>query len=379
MKFVDAVLSQLAALIQRRSFEELESDQLEIKPTPPTGGEWRERYKSANAFLNTRGGVILLGVKEEGRGDERRYVFTGWQAEAENQLKELSQRFTDRRGAKLDLSSHFKFELREFLGGRLAVVYVAELPADEKYVFYDRVAYKRELTGDHAIKQRELEAQAEFQAEAILARELKPVAGMSESDLDLAKLNEFIFQLNQSGLVETMKPDLDSARSFLQRRSFMKDGTVTTLGALVCGRHPWEHLGLRCHVHGYVESTHDIAQDKQDFVDNVLPLMEASLGYILRNIQVGITAEHGGTSRPQYPEPLLRETVNNALAHRDYSIDKQVSISIKPGRYVSIRNPGEFRPHLLIEDLKHPIPLRRIVPETKPRNPKLADVLRVFR
>jgi predicted HTH transcriptional regulator len=102
-------------------------------------------------------------------------------------------------------------------------------------------------------------------------------------------------------------------------RCFLKDGAVTVLGALVCGNHPGDRLGFRAHVHGYVDAPSQIAQDKQDFVDNVLPLMESSLGYLMRNIQVGITAEEGGRAVPQYPEELLRETVNNALAHRDYT------------------------------------------------------------
>jgi hypothetical protein len=154
---------------------------------------------------------------------------------------------------------------------------------------------------------------------------------------------------------------------------------VTILGALVCGNHPGDRLGFRAHVHGYVDLPQQIAQDKQDFVDNVLQLMDSSLGYLLRNIQVGITAEHGGTARPQYPEELLRETVNNALAHRDYSVNKQVIISIKPGVHIAIRNPGAFRRNLIIEDGEADIPVRRILPEAKPRNPKLADILRVYK
>jgi hypothetical protein len=165
----------------------------------------------------------------------------------------------------------------------------------------------------------------------------------------------------------------------LERRCFLKDGAVTILGALVCGNHPGDRLGFRSHVHGYVDVLQQVAQDKQDYVDNVLQLMESSLGYLLRNIQVGISAEGGGTAVPQYPEEVLRETVNNALAHRDYSVDKQVIIAIKPGVHIAIRNPGRFRQNLIIEDGNAEIPVRRILPEAKPRNPKLADVLRVYR
>ncbi len=380
MKPIDQILLKLADLIQQGQFLELETEWLEIKPVPVDGGEWKERNKSVNAFLNTRGGILILGVKEEGTGSARRYVLSGWKDHAEPNLKEFPRLFTDRKGVKQDLNNCFPpMELRTLLGERVAIVYVDELAADHKFVFFNGCAYKRILTGDHKVTDRDVEAQEEFKEEAAHAKELQPVPDMSEADLDLTKLNQFIFHLNQPQVIETLKPDLDSARAFLQRRCFLKDSAVTVLGALVCGQYPGDRLGFRSHVHGYVDVEHQIAQDKQDFVDNVLQLMESSLGYLLRNIQVGITAERGGMARPQYPEELLRETVNNALAHRDYSVNKQVIIAIKPGVHIAIRNPGAFRRTLIIEDVNDSIPVRRILPEAKPRNPKLADVLRVYR
>lgn len=380
MNFVDHILSELAELIQQSRFVELETEGLEIKPVPAEGGEWKEVYKSVNSFLNTRGGILILGVKEEGTGATRRYILSDWNETAEPKLKEFPRLFTDRKGVKLDLGDWFPtMEVRTLLGKRVAVIYVDELAADRKFVFLNGVAYRRILNGDHKLSDREVEAQEEFKEEAAQAKELQIVPGMTEADIDLTKLNEFIFHLNQPKSIETLKPDLDSARGFLERRCFLKDGSVTILGALVCGDHPGDRLGFRSHVHGYVDAAQQIAQDKQDFVDNVLPLMESSLGYLLRNIQVGISAERGGRAVPEYPEEVLREMVNNALAHRDYSVNNQVILAIKPGVHIAIRNPGRFRQTLVIEDGNAEVPVRRILPEAKPRNPKLADALRVYR
>ena len=92
-RVIDTVIQRLETLIRASAFEELETDTLEIKPVPPTGGEWRERYKSVNAFLNTRGGILILGIKEDGQGANRRYVFTGYRPDAESNIRELPRRF----------------------------------------------------------------------------------------------------------------------------------------------------------------------------------------------------------------------------------------------------------------------------------------------
>jgi predicted HTH transcriptional regulator len=382
---VDKTLVRLAELIGQGRFEELETDTLEIKSVPADSPGWRERHKSACAFLNTRGGILIFGIKEEGTGAARKYVFTGWQPHAEPNLKDFPKQFTERDGSPLDLTDAFPPPMiLDFRGGKVAVMLIDELPADRKFVFYRGEAYRRILTGDHRISESEIEKQEEFREEALQARELQVVPGVTLADLDLDKLNDYITQLNRLVKIETVKPDLESARRFLERKSFIRDGMPTTLGVLVCGKHAADILGFRCQVHGYVDAPQEIARDKQDFADNVLPLMEGSLAYLLRNIQIGVSVAQGGSNRAQYPEELLRETVNNALAHRDYSINRQVILIIKPGQHIAIRNPGTLRKHLLIEnpDVDLPdveIPVRRILPEAKPRNPKLADVLRVFR
>lgn len=377
---IENTLARLSELLEADRFEELETDTLEFKPLPATGAEWNTFYESACALLNTRGGIIIVGVKEQGTGPARRYRLTGWRPDGEPKVAQTSQQFTDETGLRMQIDDRFPPpQIIPFRGESICAVFVDELSADVKFAFYRNKAYKRILTGDVHVKEVELTRQREFRESAAQARELEHVPGIGLDGIDLDKLNEYITALNRPTKIETVKADLPSALPFLERKSFIKDGTATTLGILVCGKHPVDTLGFRCQVHGYVDAPQEVARDKQDFADNVLPLMESSLAYLLRNIQVGVSIERGGTSRPQYPEALLRETVNNALAHRDYSVNRQVILAVKPNEHIAIRNPGSFRRQLLVEEMAGPTPLRRILPEAQPRNPKLADVLRVFR
>ncbi len=362
----------------------METDTLELKPVPGTGGDWQQIYRSINAFLNTRGGILLLGVKEESveRGrPEKRYVFTGWREEAEQKAKNLTKLFTDRQGNTLDLRESFApLQIRPFLDGQIALIFVEELAADRKYVFFQGTAYRRIATGDHKIDQADIERQEAYREQAVRAAELQPFPGTTLESLDLNKINTYITQLNKREQIETLKPTLDKALSFLVRKHFVRDGQATLLGMLVCGQNVGDTLGFRCQLHGYVEFAKERKiQDKQDFVDNVPMLMEDGYRYVNRNIRIGISPKRAGTATPEYPDELIRETVNNALAHRDYTEDCAVVVTIRPGREIAIRNPGRFPTHLIVEGRESLIPFLRIIPEPEPRNPKLADVLRVQR
>jgi ATP-dependent DNA helicase RecG len=386
MDDLSSVLTRLATLIGQGRFEDLESDTLEFKPCPSSTQDWTERYKSVNAFLNTRGGILVLGIKETGQGAERKYEVSGYDASAEAKLYEMRKIFTLEDGVPLDATEYLPpTEIQFFMEKRIAIQRVDELPADRKFAFLKRIAYKRQLTGDHAIKDGELTRHKEFLEEIAQATELQEIKNAGLEQVNIDRLNEYILQINKLQKIETLKPSLEDAVTFLERKRFLINTQLTLLGGLVCGAYPGDLLGFRAHVHGYVNtnSTSTIVQDKQDLVDNVLPLLEQANAYVLRNIHTGISVSQGGTVQPQYPEAVLRETINNAIAHRDYGINKQIVIAITPGQCIEISNPGRFKQQLLISCPATPhtnsVSLLRVVPETKPRNPKLADVLRVYR
>ena len=323
--------------------------------------------------------MIIIGVHES--QEEKRYSFKGYNPQIENALKELPKQFRNQQNQPVDLSLSFpNYEIRDFMGGKICVMYVEKLDEEQKYVFYKGEAYKRKITGDHKLTLTEIEAQNELKAELENVRELKTVDNATLEALDVDKLNDYLIRLNRDVRVETLKADIDSSRSFLSRKAFIRADTPTLLGMLVCGKNVEDYIGARCQVDGFVDSPIQIAENKQVLKDNILALMERSVGFVYKNIQVGVSHVNGGTPTPEYPEKLIRETVNNALAHRDYSIDKFVNIIIKPNESIEIRNPGNFRQEqkLVFDDPAQKIRCRRIVPIAKARNPRLADVLKTF-
>jgi len=82
MKTLDRILARLETLVAEQRFEEVETDIVEIKPVPSDGGSWKERQKTVNAFLNTRGGILILGIEDKTEHGNRSFRFTGWRPEA---------------------------------------------------------------------------------------------------------------------------------------------------------------------------------------------------------------------------------------------------------------------------------------------------------
>lgn len=141
MSIVDQILGELGQLIQQGHFRELETERVEIKPVPSEGKDWKEIHRSVNAFLNTRGGIMILGVKEENLGGVRSYTLSGWNEDAEPKVKDFAGLFSDRKGVKLNLAESFpSMGIRTLLDKRVGVVHVGELPADRKYAFYNGTA-----------------------------------------------------------------------------------------------------------------------------------------------------------------------------------------------------------------------------------------------
>lgn len=381
MKSIDKVLAKIENCIVNDSYEELESQFCEIKDNSSDSSEWKEIFKTACAFLNKDGGYIIIGVKQEIQ--KKKYILTGYDERNENKfVSELPVKYTDLKGKPLNLTKNFSsHEIRDLLNKRVLIIYVEPLSDEEKYAFFNNKAYERRLTGDHVLSKGQIDSQEEYKRELEDARELLPVVGCKIENLNVDKLNEYIQLLNKENKIEAIKTDIQSAKQFLVRKNFIRNDEPTLLGVLVCGDNIEDFLGNKCQVDCYVDvdSELKIAEGKRIIRDNILRLMEKSISFINQNIKVGVVIEGGGKSNPEYPERLIRESVNNSLAHRDYSINRFININIRPNKHIEIRNPGRFKDDLVITYLKSGYSLRRIIPgNPRTNNPKLADVLKVY-
>ncbi len=379
MDSLATIIERIEQCIIQGTYESLETDWLELKPVPSTGGAWDNIRESVCAFLNARGGTVVLGIKDEQK-PHRHFTFTGYTEDNSGNVASLRTAFQDFRRNPIDVSDCLLLDVRPFQTGQIAVIRVSALPEDRKFCFYRGEARERVLDQDKKIPQNRVEEQEERKREMEHSRELRPVEGATLADLSLQRTNELIFLINQgqSQPIETIKSRIEDAIPFLERKRFvLKDGSITTLGMLVCGAAPEEHLGFRCHLDAFVDVPNVVAQDKKTWRDNILQLMEAGQGWTLRNILTGVSTHAGGSLLPEYPEKLIRESINNALAHRDYYLNRPVQLTLKPRVSLSIRNPGRLPHELIFEKPDDPVPVRRIFANPRARNPRLADILKL--
>lgn len=201
---MDIVLKNLQTIercIKTSSYEEVETERFEIKDlSQGWGDDW---YKSVCAFLNTNGGIIIIGIKDKNNtsdGKPKFYKFTEYDNSDKNEkhLKDiLPKKFTDKDGEIIDVSKNLDFEIKDFMSGRIMILYVTELDTERKYAFYNRTAYNRRIIGDHILNTREIEEYEEIKKERISTQELSLIKNTDLKNINLDTLNNYIFQYNR--------------------------------------------------------------------------------------------------------------------------------------------------------------------------------------
>lgn len=322
-----------------------EDSRTELKSTA-RGLDAKILGRTIAAFANGRGGQIFLGVEDDGTP-----TGVGTPQQADTLMLQVVQVCQTR----VHPAIWCPVTKVEVAGKLLLVVDVPASSPDRPYrtdgVFYMRDAsMTREATREELL--RLLQSQNVYFDEG-------PVEGATADDLDPAAID---------GLLRALY-DIEAGA---QREHYLRslkcidvDGTPTVAGVLLFGRDPQRWLpDARISAVRFEETevSGELA-DRKEISGTLLHQLEQAMAFVpVPSRVVGVERVEAGI-----PEPVLREALVNALAHRDYRAASQVRLFVFADR-VEVINPGILLNHLTMESI-------RIAGISVRRNPILASLL----
>lgn len=315
--------------------------------------------KELVAFANFAGGVVLLGVEDDGsiHGTTR---------------ERLEEWVMETCRTKIDppVIPYFSW-YRDFEPGKdIAVVRVLGGP-DKPYarVHQSRRTYFIRV-GSTSREASVAELERMFQAGGRINYGLKPVPGAGIPDLDLPRLHDYFRRI----LSSDTPPEGDSAlwTEVLTNLEFMIRAddeivTPTVDGLLLFGSNPKRYLpqsGIRAIAYPGISPDYATRAD-QELRGPLAPLadrrgllvesglVEQALDFVGRNTQPSSELSGGiRIDRPAYPATVLREVVVNALVHRDYSIvGTDVQVVLFEDR-LEVTSPGRLPNTATVDGLR---------------------------
>jgi ATP-dependent DNA helicase RecG len=313
----------------------------------------RALAKELVAFSNLSGGAVLLGVEDGGtvsgitRDKLEEWVMT-----------------TCRDKIRPAIIPFFEIVRNVEPGKDVAIVRVApgfsvhSVWHNSVNIYYVRVGTQsRDATPE--------ELGRLFQQRGTFRAELRPISGAQLADLDLRRMRDYFGRIRQQDTPH--EGDEAGWRTLLINTEIMVEEGITLFGLLLFGTSPNRFLpfaGISAAAFPGVEKDYAAREratlrgpmtaliGQGGLVEN--GLVEQALDFIRRNVAAKTTLEDGvrRVEVPVYPADVLRETLVNALIHRDYlltSTDIELAIYsdrlevISPGRLPNGITPARMR------------------------------------
>jgi len=327
-----------------------EGQRLELKRSL---AELETGVRAAAAMANTDGGHILFGVRDDG-------TILGVQIGAQTRER-VVQAITDNTDPTLYPSVEYVD-----LDGKTVIVVAVSRSENGPHLVRGQ-AYKRVGAADVQMSRVEYERLLRDRPGAEYDGQV--VGQATEDDIAWEKVERYlVLRERVTGRRVTIPP-----QQVLQARGCLveADGMLrpTIAGLLLFGVDPQAFLS-RSHItvvrfqgsdsaHGYY--------DRRDLMGTLAEMVDAAEAHLWEHIQ------HGGRVRGlrrddlhEYPRPVLRECLVNAVAHRDYSIrGSRIIVSMFEGR-IEFNSPGP---------LPWPVTVKNILEQQYSRNPRIVRVL----
>ena len=195
-----------------------------------------------------------------------------------------------------------------------------------------------------------------FQQRGLFRADLRPVSGTSIADLDRRRLKDYFGQIRQ----QDMPSDDDSTgwQTLLDNTEIMVEGSVSLSGLLLFGIIPKRFLpqsGVDAAAFSGTEKDYD-SIERLALNGPMTPLMDEdgktleaglvdqALEFVRRNTRTTAYLDSGGRRMEQseYPVAAVREAIVNALIHRDYLLgNTNIELAIYQDR-LEVISPGKL-------------------------------------
>ncbi|MEN6396097.1 MAG: ATP-binding protein [Methanoregula sp.] len=194
--------------------------------------------------------------------------------------------------------------------------------------------------------------------------------GATFDDIDSAIVYDFLAKAKDG-----RRLDADagaSVSSILKKLHLVKNGAPTNAAILIFGKDPQQfipHAKIRCGHFSGIDVTSPSISVKL-IGGPLMRQIDETVGFILAEIRKSAWVVAGKTRREEhwdYPPEAVRETVINALCHREYRSTAHAQVRIFTGQ-LQVWNPGKLPNVLTVESLKTDH-------LSLPRNMAIADLL----
>ena len=308
-----------------------ESETVEFKETFDN-----RTVEAAVAFANTKGGLIFIGVSDQG---VKKGVQIG---------KETLSSWTNQISQGTQPRIIPKVESSEIEGKTIAVIQIREFPI--KPVSTKGRCYRRVENSNHLMTPQDIAEMHLHSTGTSWDKTLAPDATMS--DIDPEKIKRYIRHSKDAGRRDV--GDDEKPLEILKKLELVKKEKLTW-AALFLFRKDSKHLRSQGLIHCGRFKEEIIVIDDRMIEGTIVEQIDEAMDFIRKNINVKFVI----TGRPQreevwdYPLEALREALINAVCHRDYTMPSNTEVRIYDDR-LTIWNPGGLPMGMTMEELLKP-------------------------